>query len=262
MASTSVDQVVPGRVRARRYLLFRIFAVLVALVFLVLFGVWQSILTPWVLFPDATDHGWVRTAELHRYADAAAAAGMGAAGVGALVAALRPARRSGLVAWVGGTLTIIGLGSIASVLLQQHTGLLGALVQGLVTVAVTAVPLVLLHPERRTVLRGGAAVVGGPAGARASRGTDVPAGAARIGLLALGGAGVVLAVGMLIWRLTGGVFESPREDDVLSFVILGLSVALGSRLCLTGREGWRPLVVILAVVGAYAVVGGLSLALG
>ncbi|TRW44516.1 hypothetical protein [Georgenia yuyongxinii] len=250
MASTSVDQVVPSTVRARRYVLFRIFAVLVALVFLVLFGVWQSILTPWVLFPDVTDHGWARTPELHRYADAAAAVGMGAAGVGALVAALRPARRAGLVAWVGGTLTIIGLGSIASVLLQQHTGLLGALVQGLVTVAVTAVPFVLLHPERRAVLRGGAA------------GADVPVGAVRIGLLVLGGAGVVLAVGMLIWRLTGGIFESPREDDVLSFVVLGLSVALGSRLCLTGREGWRPLVVILAVVGAYAVVGALSLALG
>ncbi|KAE8766006.1 hypothetical protein [Georgenia thermotolerans] len=256
MASTSVDQVVPSTVRDRRYLLFRIFAVLVALVFVVLFGVWQSILTPWVVFPDATDHGWVRTPELHRYADAAAAAGMGAAGVGALVAALRPARRSGLVAWVGATLAIIGVGSIASVLLQQHTGLLGALVQGLVTVAVTAAPFVLLHPERRAVLRGGAAVGVGPAGGSG------PVGVARIALVVLGGAGVVLALGALVWRLTGGIVESPAEDDVLSFMILGSSVAAGSLLCLTGREGWRALAVILAVVAAYAVTGGLSLALG
>lgn len=249
MASTSVDRVVPDAVRARRYLLFRTVAVLVALVFVVLFGVWQSILTPWVSFPDGGDHGWVRTPELHRYADAAAAVAIGAVAAGALLAALRPSRRSGLVAWVGASLTITGAASFAGELVQQHSGLLGALVVGLTTVAFTAVPFVLLHPDRRTALRGGAVGIGRPVGA------------ARIGLVVLGAAGVVLALGMLAWRVSGGTFESPLEDDVVSFMVLGLSVALGSRLCLTGREGWRALAVILAFVATYTVIGGLSVAL-
>jgi hypothetical protein len=250
MTTTPVDQVDPSAVHSRRYLLFRVVAVLIALVFLLLFGVWQSILTPWVSFSDTADHGWLRTPGMHRYADAAAAAVMGAVGVGAPVAAWRPAHRTGLVAWVGGTLTLFGLGTLAGELVQQHAGVLVAVAEGLVTVALTAVPFVLLHPDCRTVLHGGAVE------------RNVPAGAARIGLAVGAGVGVALALGMLIWRLSGGIFESPLEDDVLSFVLLGLSVALGCRLCLAGREGWRPVAGILAVVGTYAVVGGLSLALG
>lgn len=41
-------------------------------------------------------------------------------------------------------------------------------------------------------------------------------------------AGGVLAVSMTVWRMSGGVFEDPREDDVVSFVILGSTVVLGA----------------------------------
>jgi hypothetical protein len=161
---------------------------------------------------------------------------------------VRPAGRSALVAWVGATCAVIGVGSVASVLLQQHQGVAGAALQGAATVALTTGPLVLLHPERRRVLRGGAP------------GETRPSGALRRALIALVVAGAALAVGALLWRLTGGIAESPLEDDVVSYVILGLSVALGGLLCLTGRAGWRPLALILGAVALYGVVGGVSLA--
>lgn len=237
------------RSATRRHVLFRIVAVLLALVLVVMFGVWQSILTPWVALPDPADHGWTRTPELHRHADSAAAVAMAAMGVGALVAALRPAGRSGLVAWVAAMLAVVGVGSGVSVLLQQHQGLVGALVQGVVTVAVTAAPFVLLHPERRRVLRGGEPVDAGPRGV------------VRSGLVVLAVAGTALAAGAVVRRVAGVLAENPREDDVISFVILGLAMALGSAICLAGRAGWRPLAMILGGVTLYGVVGAVSLTL-
>jgi len=237
------------RTATRRHVPFRIMALLLALVLLVMFSVWQSILTPWVALPDPTDHGWTRTPELHRHADSAAAVAMAAMGVGAFVAALRPAGRSGLVAWVAAMLAVVGAGSGVSGLLQQHQGLVGALVQGVVTVAVTAVPFVLLHPERRRVLRGGEP---GDAG---------PRGVTRSGLVVLAVAGTALAAGAVVRRVAGVLAENPREDDVMSFVILGLALALGSAICLAGRAGWRPLAMILGGVALYGVVGAVSLTL-
>ncbi|MPV37991.1 hypothetical protein [Georgenia subflava] len=239
-----------ARTTGRRHIPFRIVAVLIALAFLVVFGVWQSILTPWVTFPDATDHGWTRTPELHRYTDSASAAAMAAVGLGALVLALRPVGRSALVAWVAAMLTVVGMSSGVSVILQQHQGVGGALVQAVATVALTAVPFVLLHPERRLVLRGGASGAAGPTGV------------ARAGLVAIALAGIVLTLGAVARRLTGVVAESPLEDDVLGYVVLGLALILGSSICLTGRAGWRTLAAILGAVSLYGIVGGLSLAFG
>ncbi|WP_344293304.1 hypothetical protein, partial [Agromyces neolithicus] len=70
MTDVTVDAKAPAS-RVRRYITFRILAVAVALLFVVGFGVWLSILTPWIARGDETDHGWTRTPELHRLADTA-----------------------------------------------------------------------------------------------------------------------------------------------------------------------------------------------
>ena len=163
MSSTTVTEVTAPP-RTARAIPFRVVAVILAATYLVLFGSVQLLLTPWVVLPDVVDHGWTRTPELHRWADSAAAATMAALGAGALLAVWRPLTRSGLVAWVGVLLAVVGLGSGVSVLLQQHTGAAGALLQGVLTAALTAVPFVLLHPQRREVLAGGRRDAG-PAGA-------------------------------------------------------------------------------------------------
>ena len=247
MSSATVTEVTAPP-RTARAIPFRVVAVLLAATYLVLFGSVQLLLTPWVVLPDVVDHGWTRTPELHRWADSAAAATMAALGAGALLAVWRPLTRSGLVAWVGVLLAVVGLGSGVSVLLQQHTGAAGALLQGVLTAALTAVPFVLLHPQRREVLAGGRRDAG-------------PAGAARAVLLAVSVAGVALVVGALVWRLTGGVVENPLEDDVLSFVLLGVTLATGGAWAASGREGWRVVAWVTGAVAAYAVVAGASLLL-
>ncbi|TDE94034.1 hypothetical protein EXU48_11285 [Occultella glacieicola] len=241
----------PTTTRTSRAIPFRIVAVLVAATYLVLFGTYRWLLTPWLLLPDDVDHGWTRTPELHAWADTAAAATLAAIGIGALVAAWKPLRRSALVAWVGVLLTVVGVSSIASVLLQQHTGFGGALLQGALTVALTAVPFVFLHPQRRDVLRGGHA--GAP--------DSWPHGALRAGLFALAVAGAALAIGAIVWRVTGSLVENPLEDDVVSFSNLGLTLASGAAIAATGRQGWRSVAVITGAVAAYAVVAAVSLAL-
>jgi hypothetical protein len=232
-----------------RYIAFRIITVAVALTFIVLFGVWQSIFGPWFPVADPVDHGWVRTPELHRIADAAAAALMGAVAVAALVAAIAPARASGLVAWIAGVISVICVGSVFSTLVQGHEVLPAAAVTGVVLFAVMVVPMVLLHPERKQILRGGA-----PEGGR-------PGALAVAGAVSLTLAGLALAVVAGVWRAGGGVFESVQEDDFLGLIMLGVAVALGALVCLGGRAGWQRLMLILGGTAVYCLAAAATIAL-
>ena len=240
----------PFVVRPPRGVAFRVVAGLLALVFIVLFGAWQSILAPWMVLPDSGDHGWARTSELHRVADSASGILMLAVGVGAGLLAVRPFRHSAVVLWLAVSLAMISVGSAVSILLQEHADAVGALLSAATMALVLVVPVVVLHPQRRAILRGGL--------------TDQAAGPSRwtasnLALLAV--AGVTLSVWAIGWRLSGGMFENPAEDDVVSVVMLGLAITVGGLLCRARLEGWRVLTLILGVMAAYSVVAGASIAL-
>lgn len=201
------------------------------------------------MVPNSADHGWQRSNELHVLADAASSVLMLAVGVASLLLAIRPFRHSILVSWMAGTLAVISLGTAASTLMQGHDGLAGAAVTGLVFLCVFVAPLVLLHPERRLILSGGAPSAGaGPTG-------PLVAAFALMGVLALGS-----AVAVTWWRITGGLFENPAEDDAISLTMLALALATGFGLCALGREGWRGLAKLLTGMLAYCVVVGITLA--
>lgn len=249
MTTTTLHPTVQPTNRVSRAILFRIVAAAVAAIYIVLFGAWQSILAPWLVLPDGADHGWTRTNELHVLADAASGLLMFAVGVAAVLLAIRPLRRSGVVVWVVGTLTLISIGSAVSTMLQGHDGWIGAALTGVLTLFLFAVPLVLLHPERRQIIVGGAPdAAGGPT-------RSLTAVFAVVGAI-----GLAVAVGVIGWRLTGGLFENPAEDDVVALALLCLSIAVGSALCALAREGWRLLAGILGAMVLYAVVAGLMIA--
>lgn len=237
-----------GRLR-RWHILFRGFAVGLVLLFGGTTELWKSILTPWILFADTSDHGWPRTAELHRVGDTASAALLAMVTAGALLSCMRPRTQTAVSAWVAFTLMIIAAGQVWSTVVQEHTDLVGALFAGGFFLVLTAVPYVLLHPRRRDVLRGGASdPYAGPKG---------PMRALLWGLLI---AGVVLAAAVTIWRITGGTFEDPREDDAVGLAMLGMTVSFGCVLCLKHREGWATLTALLISTAAYCAIAGLSLA--
>ncbi|WP_159450207.1 hypothetical protein [Demequina sp. NBRC 110056] len=225
--------------------------VLVALMYLVAFGAWKGLLAPWVTFPDDIDHGWERTAELHRLADGAAGTFMVALSAGALILAVRPRGRSALAAWTGAALAVSGGFSWLSALIQGHDGVGGQAVFSAAWVAIIALVFLVLHPEGRAIARGGAPDA---AGTR-------PGGWVRTALAVTVGCAAAAALAAALWRASGGVFESPLEDDVFSLVYLGGLLALGAWLARAGREGWRPLTAIVLASAAYAVVGGVMIAL-
>ncbi|WP_432560338.1 hypothetical protein [Granulicoccus sp. GXG6511] len=123
-----------------------------------------------------------------------------------------------------------------------------ALVTSLVWLALVAVLFLVLHPERDRVRRLG------------SPDTNPPGPRTRPGLLLAGAAGLVLAAGAVAWRLRGGIFESPLEDDVLSLSYLGLGWALAGWIARSGRAGWRTLAAIVAISMVYAALAVVSLA--
>jgi hypothetical protein len=234
-------------VRRRRHVLFRLVCLTEALIYLVLFGMWRSWLTPWIVFADSTDHGWVRTPELHRWADSAASAFYLALVAALVILALRPTYRTGLTAWVLALVTATAAMSVVGSLLQQHSGIAGALLTGLAVLVALAGPLLAAAPERAAVLQGGRGDATGPgSGWRTALG---------VGALV----GAVVALAGVLWRVTGSVLENPREDDVVSFVLLGTAIALGCALARLGREGWRPLAWIMAGLGVYVAIGAVSL---
>jgi hypothetical protein len=234
---------------APRHLPFRLVCAALAGVFLVAFGIWRAWLTPWVTLADDVDHGWTRTPELHRWADTAAAGFYLVLSAGLLLLVLSPRNRSGVSAWITASLVMMTGLSVVGSLLQQHQGLVGAVLMGLALMAVFVGPLLAAAPDRTAVLRGGRPAV-------------PPAGGPRLLLLAGTIGWAAVAVAGLAWRLGGGMVESPREDDVLSFLNLGASVALACGIALRGRAGWRVLAWLAAGVTAYALVALPFLALG
>lgn len=250
-APTGVTPASPRSRRLPSHLALRVVCVLEAMVYLVLFGSWRSWLSPWVTVPDGVDHGWDRTPELHRWADSAAAAFFLALAAALLVLAVRPGRRSGLLAWVVALTVLMGASSVVSILVQQHDGPVGALMSGATTVLVLAGPLVLAAPDRGLLLR-----LGRPDGAAEARAPWV-SGLALAGLVGWS----AVALGAVISRLAGVTFESPLEDDTIGLVMLSAAGALGCWLVLRKREGWRPLGRVVGAMTLYAVLGAASLAL-
>ncbi|WP_167046340.1 hypothetical protein [Salinibacterium sp. ZJ454] len=243
--------IAPPLTRRRRHITFRVVAVVIAVVFLGLFNSLVALLTPWVEFSDAIDHGWVRTPELHRVADSAAALLMTAVAAASVIAAVRPVLNAATTIWTAATLTMIFAMSVASSAVQG-ANVVTAVVTAVIFLAVLVLPFVLFSPHRRAMLSGGGGLDSG----------ERPGRPARIGLGILGALGAALTIGIVGWRISGGVFESPREDDVIGLAMLGVSLAFGAWLCLRGRRGWRTLAMLLVAMAVYAVAAGVSLALG
>lgn len=234
--------------RPRRYITFRIVVAAIAALLLIGFGVWLSILTPWVASGDVADHGWMRTPELHRLTDSANAGVMAALGAAAIVLAFRPRRNSAASSWMLTMLALFGISSFFSSAIQGH-GLLDAALFALVWLIVVVGLPWFFAPSRSALGRGGV-----PA-------ADAPSRELRIAFGALAVVGVLIAAAAIGWRMTGGIFDSPREDDVIGFVLLGIALALGGFHCVRAREGWRVLGIILAGLAGYAVIAGISILL-
>ena len=233
--------------RVSRVIAFRIVAGLVAVVFIVLFEAWRAILAPWLALPNSTDHGWERSAELHVPADAASGVLMLSVSAAALLLVVQPFRRSTLIAWAAATLAVICVGMAASTLMQGHDGPAGAILTGFIGLLLFVVPLILLHPDRRAILSGGA-----------RSNAPGPTFSLVLGIALMGAVSLVAAMAVVWWRTTGGVFENRLEDDSVSLAMLGVSIALGSALCTRGREGWRALAWLITSIGAYCIVAGLT----
>ncbi|WP_111719347.1 hypothetical protein [Homoserinimonas sp. OAct 916] len=241
--------------KSRRFswslLAFRFFAALVAALFIILFEEWRKMMLPWTGYPevDSSEFGWPRHHELFLVPDTAAALFQFALGVAALILVIRPLGRSAVVSWlVGGLLMISWAGMFTAHF--AGTSLVETTLLGVVMTVVLCVPLVLLHPHRTAIIGGG--LPGKGAG---------PGNLLRLEVLVIGLAGLGLAVGSIIWRASGGVFENPLEDSVLSLVMFGLVLALGALLCWLGREGWKTLAYILNGIVAFALIALLTIAM-
>lgn len=242
----------PSRATPRqvvRLTAFRVVMLLVALLHLVVFAGWRALLAPWVVTTDDIDHGWVRTPELHRLADGAAGATFVAIAAAAVVLAVRPRHRSGLACWLAAAMGLTGGLSWLAALLQGHEDVLGTLVFSIVWVSIVAAVFGWLHPERRAIRRGGAPARRGPAPWL------------RVVLRGVAVVSVLAAVTAVAWRLGGGLFENPKEDDVFGLAYFGLLWALGASLAARARAGWKPLTVIVLAGVTYAAVAGASIAL-
>lgn len=236
--------------RTSRAVPFRIVASLLAIIFVIVFGAWKALLAPWLVSPDQADHGWQRTPELHIPADAASGVLMMGVGIAAILLVIQPFTQTALVAWLAFTMAILSVGVAASTLVQGQGGFLEATVSGAVMFALLAVPLMLLRPDRRGTLPGGA-YSDGPR----------PSMTLVVVFILVGMAALAGTVGAVWWRLSGGVFENSAEDDAIPMAMLGLSIALGCALCAGGRRGWPLLARLLAGMIVYCVTAGMAILL-
>ncbi len=229
---------------------FRLFAALVAAFFIIVIELWRKILIPWISYAevDTVDYGWDRHAELFLIPDTAAALFQIAFGITALLLLFRPLGRSALVSWMAAGMLMISWAGIFTAYFAGTNLVEGAL-QAVALSAALSLPLVVLHPQRKAIIRGGAP----------GRGPG-PGKLLRYEVAAIGFAGAGVAVGSTLWRISGGVFENPREDSVLSLVMFGLVLALGALLCWQGREGWKSLAYILNGMVAFALIAMLTIA--
>lgn len=251
--------------KPKRYIVFRVYCVLMALLFIAGFGAWQLVLAPWLVLPDSGGHGWPRIAERHQFTDGAAGILMGTTALCFLLLAWRPLRRIA-VATVGvSAVCLIFLGSGASMLIQQNATLVEAILSALVAGAVTAGVFVLLYPERVLLLNVLKSAGAGP--------TPVQ----RLLLLLAASAGVALAVAALALRASASYFDHPREDNVVTLVMLGLVVCISGLVAAVGLQGWPWVAGLLGAAavyigaaaifagtgsGAYPLLGGVGVLLG
>ncbi|MDO5753732.1 hypothetical protein [Arthrobacter sp.] len=240
-----------GRRFSWSLLAFRAFAALVAFLFLIFFEEWRKMLHPWMPYTetDGFDFGWDRHADLFLVPDTAVTLFQFAFGIAALILLVHPLGVSGLVSWLAAGLLMCSWASMFTAL-WAGTSLVEMTLLAVVMTVVLCVPLVLFHPQRKAIIRGGLPAKG--AG---------PGNFLRWEMAVLGIAGAGLAIGSSIWRAGGGLFENPREDSVLSLVLFGLVLALGALLCRLGREGWKTLAYILNGMLAYALIALLTYAI-
>lgn len=226
-----------------RTVAFRVVAVLLIAVVLVLFNGASGLLAPWLVGPDAVDHGYLRRPELHRMADAQAAALMGLLCAGALAGAIRrPARRPAVVllwATVFGGITVSGplLGDNADARDDLTTVLIG----GAIMLAVLVVAPVALYPA--------------PLRLRAGR--PHPAVGA---VVALSAAGLLMwTVSVVAWHTAGGVVENVVEDDWMGALFLGCGLLVALALIALQLPGWGWLAGATVATGLYTGVASIVL---
>lgn len=219
--------------------LFRVVAVLMVLVFLVLFKRLESMLAPWMVFPDSVDHGWDRTPELHRLGDAYAGALFVILMAGSLVSLLhRPREKPALMQFyvITGAFVILSsvpLGASRDSGENLLTALLGTAMELLVLLA----PVAAAYPAFRALFsfsRGG----------HASR---------RLLMLAVPTVALLLLwiFGVVRWHYAGGYIEGPLKEDWMSVVYAGVALLTAIALLLAKRPGWRTLAVLVGVMLVY-----------
>lgn len=244
--STLSLEATPRQRASARHVTFRILSGAIGLLLLVGFGAWRMILIPWIVVPDGGDHGWQRTPELHRLTDGASGSLMAALGIAALVLAVRPQGRSAVTSWLLGMLALFGISSLVSTFIQG-LDLRSSALFTLIWIALVVVLPWFFAPDRASLVRGGGAT------------NQVPGTIWRITSLVLLACGTLLTLAAIGWRLAGGVFENPAEDDVVGLALLGIALGFGGWLVLQARQGWRTLGIVVAALLGYAVLAVASM---
>jgi hypothetical protein len=227
--------------------LFRVVAVLMAFVFLVLFKGLESMLAPWIVFSDPVDHGWDRTPELHRLGDAYAGALFAILLAGSLISLLwRPREKPALVQFYVVNGAFMALSSVFFGGYRDSGETLSGIVLGTsVELLVFVTPIVATYPAFRSLFD-------------LSR-----SGPASRTLLVLAVPTVVLlcfwVVGVARWHYAGGYIEGPLEEDWMSAVYAGFALVTAIALVLAKRPGWRTLGILVGAMLAYMGVASIQL---
>ncbi len=210
----------------RRTVAFRVVAALLLALVLVLFNGATGLLAPWVVGSDPVDHGYLRTPELHRMADAQAAALMGLLCAGALAGVLRRPldRPAPLLLWA----TVFGGITLAGPLLGDNAdardSLATVLIGGAVMLALLVVVPVALYPQPRALLR-----------LRSGRRPHP----AVVAVAGLGAAGLLTWIAATVaWHAAGGVVENVVEDDWMGALFLGGGLLVALALIVAQQPGW------------------------